>query len=48
MPRLTLISILMSSMSIATIMRQSDCESYRAYTSTVDQKSGDAIYNPGQ
>ena len=30
------------------ITRQSDGGSFRAYTSTVDQKSGDAIYNPGQ
>ncbi|MEN8164921.1 MAG: hypothetical protein ABFS37_12385 [Acidobacteriota bacterium] len=30
------------------ITRRSSGGSFRAYTSTVDQKSGDAVYNPGQ
>ncbi len=32
----------------AIIFRQSNFGSFLAYTSTVDQESGDAVYNPGQ
>ena len=43
-------SIGAGSMSGGTVIitRQSTGGSFRAYTSTVDQKSGDAVYNPGQ
>lgn len=43
-------SIGAGSMSGGTVIitRRSSGGSFRAYTSTVDQKSGDAVYNPGQ
>ncbi len=46
----SLASIGAGSMNGGTVIitRQSSAGSFRAYTSTVDQKSGDAVYNPGQ